>query len=106
MVEEPAAETAGQDKLALMAFEAGAKKVIQDEHDYSSVKIESLASLMDKQESIERSRKSADATLLGISGSPGCAAGDGPRCRGTSMVPASLESARYGEVFGISIDRS
>lgn len=103
MVEEPAAETAGQDKLALMAFEAGAKKVIQDEHDYSSVKIESLASLMDKQESIERSRKSADATLLGSLAAP-----DAPRetvpIAVDSMVPASLESARYGEVFGISID--
>ncbi len=103
VVQEPDAEALNQDKLALMAFESGAKKVVQDEHDYTSVKVESLASLMGKQKAMESSRKVLDAALLGS-----IAATDELRVTTPvavdSMVPASLETARYGEVFGISID--
>jgi len=103
VVQEPDEEILNQDKLALLAFESGAKKVIQDEHDYSSVKVESLTSLLRKQEAMESSRKAIDAALLGS-----IAAEDEPQetvpVAVDSMVPASLETARYGEVFGIEID--
>ena len=97
-------ETLKQDKLALMAFESGAKKVIEDEHDYSSVKVESLASLMEKQQTTEGNRKAAEAALLGSLTEMDGAEQETLPVVVDSMVPASLSTARYGEVFGIPLD--
>lgn len=98
-----------QDKLALAAFESGAKKVVEDEKDYSSAKVESLASLMGKQEAASAARKSTEAALVAALAGH---ATEIERERQTavieadfaSMEPASLSTARYGEVFGIPID--
>ena len=100
-----------QDKRALVAFESGAKKVVEDESDYTSVKIESLASLMRRQEAVAAARKAAEAALVdALSGHASAieendiAVASAPVEMMGSTHPASVSTARYGEVFGIPID--
>jgi D-alanine-D-alanine ligase-like ATP-grasp enzyme len=83
-----------KDKLALEAFESGAKKVIQDADNYTSIKIESLSSLMGKQEAALSVLKAAESSLV-----DSVADGSFPL-----EDLSSKSSSRYGDVFGISID--
>lgn len=80
-----------QDKLALIAFDSGAKKVWEADKDYCSVKVESLSSLSQKEETDRKNRNMAEESLIKRHGD-------------ASLQSKEGLTSDYGEIFGIPID--
>ena len=81
-----------EDKLALMAFDSGAKNVWEADKDYCSIKVESLASLLQKEATEREKQKTAEASIFS------------QHAEKVSSLVSETPSARYGEIFGITID--
>lgn len=81
-----------QDTLALVAFDAGAKKIWESDNNYCSIKVESFASLLEKEAVDTEERKAFEASLIS------------QHSEKTSSIVSDIPSTRYGEIFGIPID--
>ncbi len=85
-------EETTKDQLALVAFDSGAKKVWEADENYCSVKVESFASLAEKEAADKEKRKAVQGSLISQHAEKAVSIG--------SEVPTT----RYGEIFGIPID--
>ncbi|KAI8105591.1 hypothetical protein M9434_000175 [Picochlorum sp. BPE23] len=83
------------DKNALVAFESGEKVVAEiDDENYSSLKVESMASLLQKEQDALKERATAERNLV-------------DKDLGSMTVVDFYKAepkVRYGEVFGVPID--
>ena len=80
-----------KDAVSLLAFESGAKNVLDAEEKYTSIKVESFASLLEKEQTARDQIREVEKSLIDV------------HTTALKHVVNETES-RYGSIFGIPLD--